>query len=170
MRQRVPDGEALRRRDLPLIRVGLCLACVAAASAAACGGLDPIVSPDGGEPDATLDAIAAPDTSRDVAPGDAASDADGATDAAPDAAPDADAGAPFACGNKICDSTLHYCEKKSGDGGLADAGLKDGGVEVDTCIPYPASCTDDGGNPSCSCITGQCVCTQVGAEITVTCP
>lgn len=136
--------------------------------AVACGGLDPIVSPQDGGLDATLDVVVPSDASKDVAPGDAAADVTDA--AATDAAPDAEAGAPFACGNKICDSTVHYCEKKSVDGGVADAGGKDGGTEVDTCIPYPASCTDDGGKPSCSCVTGQCVCSQVGAEITVTCP
>ncbi len=145
--------------------LGAALAC---ALAAACGGLDPIVSPQDGGLDATLDAVVPSDASRDVAPGDAAADVADATPT--DAAPDVEAGAPFACGNKICDSTIHYCEKKSADGGVADGGTKDGGAEVDTCIPYPASCTADGGKPSCSCITGQCVCTQVGAEITVTCP
>ena len=125
----------------------------------ACGGLDPIVSPDATADATFLDAMTDSPT-VDAPSSDASSDTssfDGS-----------DAAAPFACGSKVvCDSKTHYCEKK----GAGDGGAKpDGGVEVDTCIPYPAACADDGGKASCACITEPCVCAQTGDQITVTCP
>jgi hypothetical protein len=146
---------------------------LACASVAACGGLDPIVSPDGG-PDATVDVGVPSDASRDASPADAPADTSPALDAGSDADAASDApetGAPFTCGSKVCDSVTHYCERAGLDGGAPpDAAPKPDAGEVDTCIPYPTNCTDDGGKPSCACITGPCTCSENGTEITVTCP
>lgn len=122
----------------------------------ACGGLDPIVSPDATSLDGVADSPLDDGGSSDASFGDT-SPFDGS-----------DALAPFACGSKVvCDSKTHYCEKK----GVGDGGQKpDGAVEVDTCIPYPAACADDGGKASCACITEPCACAQTGDQITVTCP
>jgi hypothetical protein len=148
-----------------------------AATLWACGGGDN-VGIDGG-----ADATAGDGGGSDGAALDGGGGGDGAaTDgAATDGAAtdggggDGSSGTPFACGNKTCNSQTDYCQitTTSLDAGLSvDAGKKpDGGVvAVDTCMPYPAACTADGGSPSCSCIQSTCSCTQNGSDITVTCP
>ncbi len=121
---------------------------------AACGGLDPIVSPD-----ATVDAEALDGTAQDALSIDASANDVVATDGA---VPfdGSDAAAPFTCGKIVCDAKTHYCERKT----VGDSGV------VDTCIAYPTSCGDDGGKANCACIAEPCTCTQSGDEITVTCP
>jgi hypothetical protein len=154
VRQRVPDGKALRWWNLSLTRVLPALLGVGAA--AACGGLDPIVGP--------LDG-----TAGDVAQSDAGAPSDAAAEASDDAS-DADVDGAvttlFPCGTKLCDAKTHYCERK----GVGDAGSKDAGTEVDTCIALPLNCVDGGGVPSCGCILEPCTCEETGTAITVTCP
>jgi hypothetical protein len=162
VRQRLPDRKALRRWHLSLRPWAAC----AIALIAACGGLDPIVAPDGGADATGTDATFPDDAASDGARGDAR-DLDGSTEAA-------DAASLFTCGTKVCDAKTHYCEKKgvTDAGGPPDSGPKiDAGVtEVDTCVALPPTCVADGGGPSCSCIVEQCDCIQSGDAITVTCP